>query len=236
MHKLDRYLPVVLAAISVLAVLGMFAFSGDPVVRFLQDSNVKYVLLGFGYENSIAFNLCIGFLTSVFFWFLVVYIPECNRKSLLRDNFQRRYQDFRESTIQIMLWCSEGIHDSQLPKQLLNQIAFRTYFDADNKKRWYEFLNGLQDNDDRMRDLLLELDLLSQEVGYLLNHINIQDPKVHDFFKRLNEHIYRLRHATVYSNDMVKYVGNFLWEINSNWNFITGYQNHDPISTMSETL
>jgi len=34
----------------------------------------------------------------------------------------------------------------------------------------------------------------------------------------------------------VKYVGNFLWEINSNWSFVTGYQEHDPISKMIEAI
>lgn len=236
MHKIDRHLATVLTVLSVLAVLGMFAFSGEPVPIALRGGRIEQVLLSLGYINSIAFNLCVGYLTSVFFWLLVAYIPERNRKALLRGNFQRRYMSFRESTIQIMLWCAEGSYDSNLPERLLDQVAFRAYFDADSKSRWYAFLNGLQGNEDRMGEILLELEVFSQEVSYLLNHISIQDPAVHAFFKRLNEHIYRLRHAKAYSYDMVRYVGNFLWEINSNWNFVTGYQERDPIAKMIEAL
>ena len=236
MHKIERHLPKVLAILSFLAVLGMFAFSGEPVPAALRGREIERVLVSLGYANSIAFNLCIGFLTSAFFWLLVAHIPERNRKTILRENFQRRYSGFRQATIEIMLWCAEGSHDSRLPEQLLNQVAFRAYFDADSKRRWYAFLNGLQDNEDRMSELLLELEVFSQEVAYLLNHVNIQDPEVHAFFKRLNEHIYRLKNAKVYSYDLVKYMGGFLWELNSNWNFITGYQKEDPIAKMIAAL
>lgn len=236
MQKIDRYIPTILAILSFMAVLGIFSFSGEPVPVMLRGGSVESILLKLGRANSIGFNLCVGFLTSVFFWLLVAHIPEQNRRALLRDNFQRRYLGFRESTIQIILWCAEGSHDSDLPKQLLNQVAFRSYFDADKKKRWYAFLNGLQGNEDRMTELLLELEIFSQEVGYLLNHINIQDAEVHAFFKRLNEHIYRLKNAKVYSHDLVKYVAGFLWELNSNWNIITGYQKEDPIAKMIAAL
>lgn len=128
------------------------------------------------------------------------------------------------------------MHDSINPKELLDQKAFRDFFNENNKEHWYAALNGLQDNAERMDELLLEMELIAQEVSYLLNNINIQDRQVHSFFKQLNEHIYRLRHAKVYSYDMAKYVGGFLWEINANWSFVSGYQEHDPVSKMIEAL
>lgn len=87
-----------------------------------------------------------------------------------------------------------------------------------------------------MDELLLEMELIAQEVAYILNNVSIKNREVHSFFKRLNEHIYRLRNAKVYSYDMVKYIGGFLWEINANWNIVMGYQDHDPVSKMIEAL
>ena len=196
----------------------------EPLLRALHNG------------NSIFFNLSVGYLVTMFFWLLVVYLPERRRRLLLRDNLTRRYHDFREDTIQILLWAAIGTHDSTLPKELCNHRKFREFFDENEKERWYAALNGLQGNKDRIDDLLLEMELFSAEVAYVLNHVSIQDPKVHAFFKRLNEHIYRLKNASVYSYDHVKYLGGFLWEVHARWSIIDGQRENDVIEDMIGAL
>ena len=83
---------------------------------------------------------------------------------------------------------------------------------------------------------MLELELFAGEISYVLNNVSIQDPKVHSFFKRLNEHIYRLKNASVYSYDQVKYLGGFLWEIHTRWSIIDGQREEDVIQDMINTL
>lgn len=226
----------VLLLFALAAVFGMFSGSNEPVVEFLRGTSVEPYVRALHNGNSIVFNLSIGYLVSMFFWLLVVYFPERNRRLILRDNLSRRYQDFREDTIQILLWASIGTHDSQLPKELCDHRKFKEFFDENGKEHWYAALNGLQRDNIRIDELLLELELFAGEVSYVLNNINVQDNKVHSFFKRLSENIYRLKNSSVYSYDQVKYLGSFLWGIHARWNIIDGQREDDAIQDMIDVL
>lgn len=241
LKKLRRLHPVspakVLFLILVpLSAFGTFSGSTEPVVWFLRGTSVEPFLQALHSGNSIVFSLSVGYLVSLFFWFLVVYFPDRTRRLILRDNLRRRYQDFRESTIQILLWASIGTHDLQLPKELCDHRKFREFFEENEKRHWYAALNGLQGTKERMDELLLELELFAGEVSYVLNNVNIQDAKVHSFFKRLSENIYRLKNSTVYSYDQVKSLGNFIWTIHARWNFIDGKLENDVIQDMIDAL
>lgn len=225
-----------LLMLTLVAVFGMFSGSNEPIVGFLRETMIEPSILALHNGNSIVFNISVGYLVSLFFWLLVVYFPERSRRLVLRENLSRRYQDFRESTIQILLWASIGAHDSQLVKELCDHRKFREFFDENSKEHWYAALNGLQGNKDRIDELLLELELFAGEVSYVLNNVNIQDPKVHSFFKRLNENIYRLKNSTVYSYDQVKYLGGFLWGIHARWSIIDGQLEDDVIQEMIDAL
>lgn len=219
-----------------LAIFGAFSGSTEPVVGFLRGTSIEPYLLALHIGNSIVFNLSIGYLVSLFFWSVVVYFPERARRLILRDNLSRRYQDFRESTIQILLWASVGTHDSRLPKELCDHRKFRGFFDENEKRYWYAALNGLQSTKERVDELLLELEIFAGEVSYVLNNVSIQDPRVHSFFKRLSENIYRLKNSTVYSYDQVKYLGNFIWAIHARWSIIDGQLENDVIQDMIDAL
>lgn len=236
MLKREQLLKAALLLLTLVAVFGMFAGSNDPVVWILRGTVLESCLYALHNGNSIVFNLSVGYLVSMFFWLLVVYFPERSQRRILRDNLSRRYQDFREDTIQILLWSAIGTHDSQLPKKLCDHRKFKEFFDENKGERWYAALNGLQGNKDRIDDLLLELELFASEVSYVLNNVSIQEPKVHSFFKRLNEHIYRLKNASVYSYDQVKYLGGFLWQIHARWSIIDGQLEEDVIQDMINTL
>jgi hypothetical protein len=224
--------------IALLLVAIFFAFSGstEPVASYLRGTRVERYLLAWHSGNSIVFNLAIGYIVSVFFWLLVVYMPERHRRALLRDNLQRRYRGFREGTIGILLSACCGSYNSDLPEQLCDYQKFKAFFNENQKERWYAALNGLEDRKDLLSDLVMELQLFSDEVAYVLDHVNIDDPTVHSFFKRLNEHIYRLKNASVYSYDSVKYVTNFMWEIHARWSIVEGQLESDVIEDMIEAI
>lgn len=234
---LSRYINHTLAALTLVALLGMFSTSGEPVIWLLRDTPVEAPLIALGWPNTILFNLSLGYLVTVFFWLLVVYIPESARRNLLRENLSRRYQDFKEEVIQSLLWASIGTHDSKLPKQLADDHhKFRAFFDEDKKRHWYAALNGMQGNEDRMRELTLALEMLSDEVAYVLNNVPIQDQSVHRFFKNLNENVYRLQHLDADTYDQVKHVGGFLWGMLARWNFVDGQLETDVVQEMINRL
>jgi hypothetical protein len=227
---------VVLLLLAAAAVFGMFAGSTEPVIGPLQGTAIEPILHALHSGNSIVFNLSVGYLSSFIFWLLVVHYPEVRRRALLRDNLALQYHNFKESVIQILLWCSVGSHDSELPKQLCDHLKFKEFFSGNEKQHWYGALNGLQDQQDHMRDLLFELELLSSEVAYVLNNVSIQDANVHQSLKFLNEHIFRLKNSSVYSGNPVKYIGNFIWGILARWSFITGQRQEDFIEEVIKKL
>jgi hypothetical protein len=224
-YRLNKFL----AMLSAVAAVVLFATSGEPVVSFLRGTVLEAFLQSLGHPNSIAFNLSVGYLVSTFFWLLVVYFPARSHRNLIRENLRRSYQQFKESVIQILLWASIGTHGSEMPKELCDQKKFKSFFHADKQKHWYAALNGLQEEPDRMHELVLELEIFADEVGYVLNTVDIQDAKVHQFFKLLKQHIYRLNHSNIYTYDQAKYVGQFLWEVLALWSPVEGYEDKDII-------
>lgn len=112
----------VLYFLAAVAVFGMFSGSTEPVIFPLRGTVVEPALHALHSGNSIVFNLSLGYLSSFIFWLLVVQYPENKRRKLLRDNLARNYQDFKESVIQILLWCSVGTHSSNLPKELCDHL------------------------------------------------------------------------------------------------------------------
>ena len=233
---MPRRLNTTLAALAVVATVMMFATSGEAVVPVLRGTSLEPILLALGRPNTIAFNLAVGYLVSALFWLLVVFLPERSRQRLLRENLNRAYQHFKESVLQILLWSSIGTHDSLLPKELCDHRKFIEYFSAGGSARWYAVLNGLQGSELRRHELVLELEVFSDEVAYVLNNVNIQDERVHRLFKVLKENIYRLNHSKVDTYDYVKDLGRFLWEVFARWNFVDGQQEADVIQQTIDRL
>lgn len=218
------------------AIFETLAGSTEPAVALLRGSSVEPYLLKIHNGNSIGFNLAIGFLTSVFFWWLVVYLPERRQRAILRNNLRRRYREFKEGTISTLLSAANWTYSADLPAQLCDHLKFREYFDANGKAAWYGALNGMEARRELLGDLLMEMQILADEVSYVLSRVNVDEERVHAFFKRLNEHIYRLKNSSVYSYDPVKYVSQFMWQIHARWNIVDGQLQNDVIEDMIQAI
>jgi len=81
-----RHLNSAILTLAAIAAVVMFVSSGEAVIQPLRGTSMEPVLLAFGKPNSIAFNLSVGYLVSVMFWLLVVFLPERTRRHLLRGN------------------------------------------------------------------------------------------------------------------------------------------------------
>lgn len=224
-----------LAALSVVALVGMFIAGNEPVIALLRDTAAEPVLQRLHHENAIIFNLCAGFLGGVFVWALNVFIPDRRVRSVLRENLKKQYRYFREDVISVLLGA-EGSYSSGLPTKLSDPKVFRDYYRGANQQRWYDVLNYLQANPDRLSDVVAHMQLLSSEVEYLLHKMSIDDEEVHAFLKRLSLHTHRLQRLSVYSYDEVKYLGGFIFEILAAWSGISGYLEADPVAEMIEKI
>lgn len=219
-----------------MAVFGLFSGSKEPIIGLLRGSAIEPLLYKLHNGNSIVFTLSSGYLVSLFFWFIVVYVPNIQHRRVIKNNLSNYYNNFKEDTIQILLWGSIGTHDSNLPKELCDFRKFRDFFKQDQSKHWYAVLNKLEDDNTLLNDLIVELDMLANEVSYALNNINFTDPKIHSFFKRLSENVYRLKNSSIYTGDHVKSLGRFLWEILAQWSYVDGQREEDIIQNMIDSI
>ncbi len=69
----------------IIALLLLFKSSDELLVSVLSNSPVARVFNQFETGNSIVFNLCIGYIVSLIFYVLVVYIPERRTKQELKE-------------------------------------------------------------------------------------------------------------------------------------------------------
>lgn len=229
---MSRKINFAIASLAAVALLFLFISSGEPIPSFLRDSKLAPLLYYLSWPNSIVFNLSVGYLTSTIFWVLVVYLPEKSRRKILRETLATRYKDFKQEIVQTFIWAAGESQSIQFIEDLANDhTKFKDYFGTENN-RWYDVLNGIQSSELRMRELSLAMKMLSDEVAYILNNVPIDDPKVHQVFKTLNENIFRLRESDSDLYDRVKQVGGFLKGILSRWNIIDGQHEDDVIEKM----
>jgi hypothetical protein len=214
-------------AFSLIALIGMFVTGTEPVITPLRNSCLAPMLYSLHYENTIIFNLSVGFLGGVIVWGLNVLIPEIQVRSALKKNLLSQYHFFREDVIAVML-RAEGSIEADKPARLSELSAFRAYYLGDNIQNLEGSLSYLQDNPECLSDIVVMIQIFSHEIEYVLHKINIEDEDVHDFFKRLSRHIYRLQHLSVYRHEHDKYVSDFVIEILAARN-IYGYNAIDPI-------
>ena len=113
---------------TVFAAFLMLKSNNEAIFTLNKDSYISLLFGNFNKGNTIIFNLSVGFLVSMIFYLLVVYLPQRKRKALLRSNFIKQYKFFKEDTIGIFLSASNVSYNSSLPRKLSNQHEFRTYF------------------------------------------------------------------------------------------------------------
>jgi hypothetical protein len=210
--------------------------SDEPVVDILKNTRIESLFQKLPIGNTIVFDLSVGFLVTVIFYLLVVWFPDRRRKNLIKKNMKEQYRSFKEDTIVILLSACQGSYKSGLPKNLAKQVEFRKFVKeavSESQERWHVVLNGL--NDRLLKDLLVELEILMNEVSYILNNVNVEDPNVFSFFKRLSQEVYKLKNTTMEYDD-VKQLSHFLWELFSGWSFIDGYREDDIVSVMIEKI
>lgn len=229
---------LLLWTISIGSIILALKASNEPMLSIFRDTWVDFFFQQFGTGNSIIFSLSIGFLVSVFFYLLVVWFPARQRKNLIKSNFEEQYLSFKHDMICIFLGASEKVYDGELPSKLSDQSEFKKFFTTPDKNdsrniRWYAVLNGL--NEYHLKELLVELEIFMNEVAYVLNNVEINDPNVFSFFKRLSQAVHRLKNSTSEYED-VKQLSRFLWELFAGWNFIDGYREDDIVKVMIEKI
>jgi hypothetical protein len=177
--------------------------------------------------------LSIGFVISAIFYFIVVYLPENQKRNRVCKSMDRQYQMFKLSCIATFLILSDS-QEYQNREMLLNQEEFRRYFknnNTNNVNRWHLVANKIQENQYYLNEIIYELKLLNDEIKFIRSSIDIYDDEVFTFLNHLSQIINRME-ATKPEYDEIKSFCRFLWEIFTGWSFIDGYRETDLIEEM----
>lgn len=235
--KPKSLLTILLWMLTIVCFYLIFKTSSEPVLSIFVNTPVQNIFYQFTTGNSIIFDLSSGFLVSVIFYLLVVWFPNRQRKIIIKHNIEEQYRFFKEDLIGILLnVCVAGRYDAKSPTNLLDQDEFRKYFKeniSESQNRWDAVLNGLDDY--WIKEILVELEILLNEVTFVLSNVYIDDPNVFSFFKRLSHSVYKLKNASL-ENDELKNLTAFLWQLLAGWSVIDGYRDEDIVKVMIEKI
>ena len=181
----------------------------------------------------IVHSLSVGFVVSVMFYFIVVYLPAIQKRNMIHKSLKKQYREFKLTCIDTFLIISDS-QQYQDREMLLDQEEFRRYFKnniSEDQTRWDAVANGLQDNSYYLKEVIYELQMLNEEIRFVKNNIDIHDEEAFNFFNRLSQIIFRME-STQPEYDDIKSFCSFLWQLFTGWSFIDGYRDTDLIHSM----
>jgi hypothetical protein len=230
---------LVLLAIFVLSVATLFLANEDPSAR---DAVCPLIRLCPLTSHAAALNkgfydLAVGAVTSLIFYVLVVRLPDYQKRQRLKRGLERHYKAFREDCIGIMLLVATPGFSAD-PKTLLKVDEFKGFFEDmevvdSGLTPWQEFLNNLDAH--YLRELLTRMEILRDELAFVLNNTDIPNDESFEFMKRLSQLIYSMKDATLDHED-IKPLAHFIWQVFAGWDSSTGYRNEDIIERTIDAI
>jgi hypothetical protein len=155
-----------LIAIFVASVVALLWAHEDPFAREAVCAHTGFcpVIPNAWYKTI--YDFAVGSLISLFFYLLVVRLPEYERRQRLKRSLERHYRDFKEECIEIMLMVADGGYSGELPETLIEQDKFRQYFTEKvmpGQNRWDLFLNKLDEY--QLCELRSRMDIFEQSLS-----------------------------------------------------------------------
>jgi hypothetical protein len=229
-HLLDS----VLWAMCVASVAALFLAHEDPFARDAFCSRINFCpdIPNAKAWNKIIYDLAAGTLVSLLLYVLVVRIPDYQRRQRIKRSLTKQYENFREECITIMLMVSDGTFKWGFHRELIDQVKFKEYFKqpvGNGQDRWDAFMNKLDEY--HLEELISKIELLRDEVTFVLNNVDIADEQPFEFLKRLSRALFSVRNTTLGYDETKSFAG-FLWTVFAGWDPVSGYRERDIIEDM----
>jgi hypothetical protein len=100
---------------------------------------------------------------------------------------------------------------------------------------FYAFENQMSDETSEFREIVLNLQMLSKQIEFVLHNYAMDDQKAFDSFKRLELLLMKLQSMGP-GYDESKPLCRFIWEMFAGFSWIEGYRGYDPIGKMIEDI
>lgn len=229
-------LSTALWALFVVSAFLMVKASSDPLLPLFIGTLVETLFEQFSTGNQIVFDIAVGIIVSLFIYVLVVWIPEKGKRLRVKRSLARHYDGFKDECIAVFFSALKTSYDLDIVQKLKDKSFFRDYFKekvSESQERWHAVLNGL--DDDLVKKLVVELEILATEVHYALTVIDIDNEEAFSFLKKLNRILYRNKNWTSDYDDITQLSG-FMWSVYTGWSVIDGYTNKDVIADMIEAI
>lgn len=188
---------------------------------------------------AVSSNLLAGGIVSFLFYYLVVHYPDQRKKKVIKNNLSRMYRNIKHDILWQIIFASVkgGRHDlstdldtvDRLMKPNEFKVAFEGGREAD--EGFYAFENQMSHDTPEFREIVLNLQMLSKQIEFVLHNYNIEDQALFDFFKRLELLLLKLQRSEP-GYDESKGLCRFIWEIYAGWDFIEGNRGYDIIERM----
>lgn len=188
----------------------------------------------YGLINALLTNLIAAFL-----FFLIVTLPETNRRYAMKNNLRRQYDDFKLSLIVIFLDKAGASHENpDLAEELRDIKKFRDYFNQTDggMSVWDKALNAIEGNKPALKEIFIELEILRSEISFVLNNASIQDKKVFSLFKYLSQAIFRKERSDPMEYDDFRLLMALLWQFLAGWEWISGYKDEDIVESLIKQI
>lgn len=200
------------------------------IYKTQEENNLE--LMNFFYAISISI------IAASIFYVFNIYLPERKRKDIIKHNFKEEYIYFKKYSIAIFLSVLGESSNAKIEEKLCDLSEFKKYFKekcGSGQERWYKVWGELNRN--TLKNLLVGLDILRDEVFFMLNNIEINDEKVLSLFKLLSQSVYRYRAKGINMDyEEKKALLRFLWQLFSGWSFVDGYRKDDVVMLMIEKI
>lgn len=210
-------------------VLLMLKTSNDPLVPLLTGTMVGIIFSQFPTGNEVTFNLSAATVSAILMYYVLVKIPEQQKKARAKAHLLRTYDRFKEQCIATFVGLADGHYSGETVKSLMRAENFKKYFKertGPDVDRWDDAANRM--NDYSLRQLTVEMEILYNEFQHVMTVTDIQDDELHSFFKHLSEQLYKWR-LWQEDYDGVKSAMGFFWQVLAGWSFIEGYATNDRV-------
>jgi hypothetical protein len=225
-------LDLLILVLGVICAWVMLSSSSDPIVSWLRGTALEAAFVQFPTGNQIAFDLSVGVISALITYYLLVRLPEHERKRRIKKHLLFSYQAFKESAIQTFLGCANDSYSLDDVALLSSQSAFRRHFKesvAQGQEKWDVVANNIEDF--HIRQLVIEAEVLLGEFQHAISAVDVPDPEVFKFMKHLSSVLYRAKNWSS-DYDGVKQVLRFFWQLLAGWDPVKGYQDEEYVVAM----
>lgn len=238
-NRLATFASRIASSVSFWFLFNVLAFIAVLIVNFGFSPATKWWSDFF----SVATNLLTGGIASFLFYFLVVFLPEKRKKSIISTNLRSMYRTIKKDILWEVIFASQkgGRRDLQADLDTIDALmtveGFRVAFEEGREadEGFYAFQNQMSDDTTEFRAIKLNLEIMAKQIDYVLHNYTIEDQKVFDFFKRLEVFLIKTKQSDA-GYDESKALCGFVYEIFAGWSVIEGYRGYDIIEKMIKEI